>query len=282
MNPSSNTPSEWEELLAGEALGDLDASELQRLDSEFGNERPQSSDELMQSVAALHLALTGTDGESLPDHLRRKITSDAAGYLPARNSINANTHIDSPKVELPSAHQANAGSKLAMRESLAWLTAAACLLLAIGSWLASSGGSTSDPGGNRVAMNVVEARKALQATPDRLEVQWGPGTTPFDAPVSGDVIWSTDQQKGFMRFVDMPINDPAVQQYQLWIIDPARDDEPIDGGVFNVTEAGEVIVPIDAKLKVIDPAAFAITIEKPGGVVVSTQERLPLLAAVEK
>ncbi len=32
--------------------------------------------------------------------------------------------------------------------------------------------------------------------------------------------------------------------------------------------------------KVLKPAAFAITIEQPGGVVVSTQERLPLLAMV--
>jgi hypothetical protein len=48
-----------------------------------------------------------------------------------------------------------------------------------------------------------------------------------------------------------------------------------------VTSDGETIVPIQAKLKVLKPAAFAITIEKPGGVVVSTQERLPLLAVVK-
>jgi anti-sigma-K factor RskA len=83
-----------------------------------------------------------------------------------------------------------------------------------------------------------------------------------------------------MRFVGLPVNDASVEQYQLWIIDPARDDEPIDGGVFNVSNSGEVIVPIDAKLQVVRPQAFAITIEKPGGVVVSTQERLPLLASV--
>ena len=40
------------------------------------------------------------------------------------------------------------------------------------------------------------------------------------------------------------------------------------------------VVQIDAKLEVLNPAAFAITIEKPGGVVVSTQDRLPLIAAL--
>ena len=85
-----------------------------------------------------------------------------------------------------------------------------------------------------------------------------------------------------MCFVGMPVNDPTVEQYQLWIIDPERDDEPIDGGVLDITGTGEVFVAIDAKLNVIEPAALVITIEKPGGVVVSTQERLPLLAAVQQ
>ncbi|MFG0255098.1 MAG: anti-sigma factor domain-containing protein, partial [Rhodopirellula sp. JB053] len=116
---------------------------------------------------------------------------------------------------------------------------------------------------------------------DQIKIDWAPGTTPFDGAVDGDVVWSTAQQTGYMRFVGMPVNDPTQEQYQLWIIDPARDDEPIDGGVFDIASSGEVIVPIDAKLTVVDPAAFAITIEKPGGVVVSTQERLPLLAPVK-
>ena len=54
----------------------------------------------------------------------------------------------------------------------------------------------------------------------------------------------------------------------------------MDGGVFDVSADGEVIVPIDPKLGVVDPTLFAVTIEKPGGVVVSSRERLPLLASV--
>ena len=40
-------------------------------------------------------------------------------------------------------------------------------------------------------------------------------------------------------------------------------------------------MPIQAKLHVEEVYMFAITIEKPGGVVVSSRERLPLLAKVE-
>ena len=70
------------------------------------------------------------------------------------------------------------------------------------------------------------------------------------------------------------------QQYQLWIVDPERAAQPVDGGVFDV-QAGtrEVIIPINAKLAVNNPAAFAITLEKPGGVVVSAGPLLVVASA---
>jgi|GEM_PF-6982669 len=54
---------------------------------------------------------------------------------------------------------------------------------------------------------------------------------------------------------------------------------PVDGGVFDVTSTGEVIVAITPKLHVDDLAMFAVTIEKPGGVVVSKRERIVVTAA---
>ena len=84
-----------------------------------------------------------------------------------------------------------------------------------------------------------------------------------------------------MRFRGLSVNDPATRQYQLWIFDKNQSDKtPIDGGVFDIRSDGEVIVPIHAKLRVQEVVLFAITIEKPGGVVVSSREQLPLLAAV--
>ena len=56
---------------------------------------------------------------------------------------------------------------------------------------------------------------------------------------------------------------------------------PVDGGVFDVDSSGSVTIPIDAKLKVDSPYLFAITVEKPGGVVVSSRERLALVAPVK-
>jgi anti-sigma-K factor RskA len=85
-----------------------------------------------------------------------------------------------------------------------------------------------------------------------------------------------------MRFRGLPVNTPSKEQYQLWIFAKNQSDStPIDGGVFDITSTEEVIIPINAKLFVQDAFMFAVTIEKPGGVVVSSRERLPLLAMVE-
>ena len=84
-----------------------------------------------------------------------------------------------------------------------------------------------------------------------------------------------------MRFRGLPANDPTNQQYQLWIFDENQDEKyPIDGGVFDVNKDGEVIIPIDAKINVKNPKMFAVTKEKPGGVVVSDRTGIVAIAKV--
>jgi hypothetical protein len=77
-------------------------------------------------------------------------------------------------------------------------------------------------------------------------------------------------QRGFLRFVGLPPNDPAKPQYQLWIFDRRRDQAyPVDGGVFDATSTGEVAVcphpqyPFAGKLRVDAAALFAVTVERP-------------------
>jgi hypothetical protein len=82
----------------------------------------------------------------------------------------------------------------------------------------------------------------------------------------------------------LPANDPKRYQYQLWIFDADRDERfPVDGGVFDIAPAtadGDVIVPIRAKLPVGRPGLFALTRERPGGVVVSDRKEIACLAKV--
>lgn len=136
------------------------------------------------------------------------------------------------------------------------------------------------------AKTVAEMRnELLTSASDIIRVDWTPTnasaveTTPGKS-ANGDVVWSPTLQKGFMRFRSLAVNDPTKEQYQLWIFDKNQSEAtPIDGGVFDITES-DAVVPIDAKLRVNDAYLFAVTIEKPGGVVVSSRERLPLLATV--
>jgi hypothetical protein len=55
----------------------------------------------------------------------------------------------------------------------------------------------------------------------------------------------------------------------------------VDGGTFDVSATGEVVIPINAKLKAKSPEMFAVTMEKPGGVVVSKREKIVAVAKVE-
>ena len=127
-----------------------------------------------------------------------------------------------------------------------------------------------------------EARSLLlEEASDTATLSWTANAKdPAGAAASGDVVWSASKQKGFMRFKGLAPNDPKKTQYQLWIFDKNRDEKfPVDGGVFDVGSNGEVIVAISAKLPVADPTLFAVTVEVPGGVVVSKRERIVVTAA---
>ncbi len=153
-----------------------------------------------------------------------------------------------------------------------WVAAAACLALAIGAWLrGSSGGPPASAAEEREAL--------LLGAKDAVVISWTATTDPAAQGAGGDVVWSESRQQGYMRFHGLAANDPARAQYQLWIFDKQQDERfPIDGGVFDVG-AGDVVVPIHAKIRVAEPTLFAVTVEKPGGVVVSRREHVVVTAA---
>jgi hypothetical protein len=113
-------------------------------------------------------------------------------------------------------------------------------------------------------------------------IAWAPTADSTALGASGDVVWSTRAQRGVMRLIGLKSNDVKRWQYQLWIFDKTRDQRyPVDGGVFDVPAgATEVFVPINARVPVGSAVMFAVTVEAPGGVVVSTRERVALLAAL--
>lgn len=277
MINDSNRDDERDQLLAGRSLSDLSAAESNDLDSSLTASDRETLQEFERTVTALDLAMDRTREQEMPTSMRSSILREADAFFSGQSSSKSVSVANRPSesaIESVPTELTPAPKTWRRREALAWMTTAAATTFAVGSWWWQTTPR------NSISNLALSRTDLLASAKDLIQVEWKEGKTPLQESVSGDVVWSSTYQKGFMRLVGLPINDPLQEQYQLWIIDPLRDDEPVDGGVFDISQAGEVIVPIQAKLRVTKPAAFAITIEKPGGVVVSKQERLPLLAVV--
>lgn len=166
------------------------------------------------------------------------------------------------------------------RSVLPWLAAAACLVVAGGAvWWAYAQKPAPTPVPVVATTPATERAALLANAADVSKITWTITQDPTSRSATGDVVWSPSAQKGYMRFVGLAPNDPTQFQYQLWIFDKTRDQAyPVDGGVFDVTSNGEVVIAIDPKLHVNDLAMFAVTVEKPGGVVVSKRERIVVTA----
>jgi hypothetical protein len=167
----------------------------------------------------------------------------------------------------------------------AWMAAAAGIALAVGAFLWAS---NQEPEKITIEVPVkpapqpapAQARAELLASAtDVKTLSWSAGPDASGAKTSGDIVWSASKQEGYMRFTGLAANDPKLEQYQLWIFDKDRNDKyPVDGGVFDVGAGGEVVVKISAKLFVKEPVLFAVTVEQPGGVVVSDRKRIAVTA----
>jgi hypothetical protein len=283
--PRTPTSERRLELLCDRALAGLDAAEaaeLDRLLAEAGEVDPLDLD---LAAAAIDLGAFDEPLEPLPASLRARIEASAAEHLPARASV--------PIAPTPPLAEV---IPLAPRRAdrtrwLGWMVAAACFLLALGLWLTRSAppprADLPPPVLSALAPprppTPAEQRAALLAgARDVVKIDWSATRDPLAQGASGDVVWSNAEQRGYMRFHGLSPNDRRAAQFQLWIFDAAQDQRyPVDGGVFDVDPTtGDVIVPIHAKLKVMTPTLFAVTVEKPGGVVVSGREHIVLTAAV--
>lgn len=243
--------------------------------------------EFEKAAAAVDLAMTRE--EPLPASVRARLELAAEQFVASRPSavrepVGVVGRIGPGMT--PIGNQAGA-EPVRARRGFSWVQIAAGIGLGVlvGLNLRPSESSTG-PGGSRPLL--VQRDELIRTATDRRQWGWGAWTETAVAEakqVQGDVVWSDAKQGGFMSFKGLPANDPAQYVYQLWIIDATRPGEPpVDGGVFSVApgsagSGGETIVPFNAKIRVGQPAAFAITIEKPGGVTVSKQEKRVVVAA---
>lgn len=238
------------------------------------------------AAAGYELAmLTAADAArgTMPAAVAAKIASDAKGSLPRpRGGV-------APPPAASVGSWIGGGSPLA----LAAATLAACLGIAF-AWRACTVRHDDGPRGGCAATPAPATlgRQVLVTAPDAVTVRWRAGNDPSIAPAAGDarsrdlgdVVWSPSRQQGFVRVRGLAANDPAVEQYQVWIIDADRNaSDPVSGGVFDVApcaDDGEVVVAIRPSKPVGRPTAFLVTVETAGGVAVPSRGRIPLMADV--
>lgn len=267
----SEMQEEMLDLMTSEAIYGLSAgerAELDRLTREFPGLRDESL-----ALAAAAVQMSGLDtSDDLPEHVRTSVQSEYDRLFGATES---------------STVQGTDRSREEGWLNIRWMGwafgAVASALLVFQVFI---GDRAPREGPVAVQRRPSEAsmpaqRAALLASaPDLLTVQWAVDEKK-PSGVTGDVVWSQSQQRGFMRFQGLAVNDKSRETYQLWIFDENQSDAtPVDGGVFDVESSGEIVIPIDAKIRVGKALAFAVTVEKPGGVVVSKREKVAALAKV--
>jgi hypothetical protein len=277
-----------------EGLSPAEQRALDVLDSEVAS---AYSRDLERAAAAVMLAGSSTQ-QPLPAALAERVAQQAAAHFASPSKIGdlgaaRAAAVDAARTSASSAASARPAPRADRYGAYGWLAAAACLVLAIFAWQRSPSPPVTPvaqqtpppviapPAEKPVPPTPAEERAALLAKSDSLKIPLAATKDPAAAGVTGDVVWDPVTQRGFLHFTGLAANDPAVHQYQIWIFDAGRDKRyPVDGGVFDVpANTAEVVVPIRAELMVRKPAAFAVTVEKPGGVVVSGREHVVALGA---
>lgn len=260
-------------------LNEAEERELQELDPETAEAEFRS---LEQTAAAISMIGIESD-EKMPSHIFNRIVDAAQENIRVSEDVKATPL---PPPESAKAEEADRGTP--WFSWLGWaVAAAACIALAVNIFVPRN--EAPSVAVNRPQVEIprvltpAEMREEmLRTNAGMIRATWAPGNVKELAQVSGDVVWSDEKQAGYMRFRGLPVNETSEETYQLWIFDETQDKAtPIDGGTFDISSDGEVVIPINAKLKARSPEMFAITIEKPGGVVVSKREKLAALAKIE-
>lgn len=284
------------ELLADQAvfgLSDAERVELEKLKEEF----PGWNNDLSLELTAAAIGLSKIEvNEDLPANLREKIFANAEDFFSQPNqSAQPVKTVAQSRNETDSAAAENVTNVVAFepRRAYAWqwlgwaTAAAACVALAVNIWSTRTRPQI-DTVQNQVATPTPtpklspaqERAQLLAATSDAVKISLADPKNSKE--ILGEMVWSNSLQKGYARFSNLPANDISKETYQLWIVDEAQNPKtPVSGGVFDVTAAtGEAIIPIDPSLVIKKPVMIAITKEKPGGVVVSSPERIVAVAKI--
>jgi hypothetical protein len=264
-------------------LGECDSSQLREVEARL----KRGDDALATEIASLRAltdALLSAPAPIAPDPrvragLERFLAEDATRDRPEAIALRAGA-----------AHRASASTTGARSWSIGriapWLLAAASITLAVFAWTTRSTPTTPTIPTPPIVVappSPSEQLASLRAAPGtQVWTVGAQGEWQSKGAGVGELVWNSSEQRGFLRVKALNANDPGKEQYQAWLFDAKRGKEAVSGGVFDapapVDADGYRIVPIRPDLTVGDLTTFAVTIERPGGVVVTDASRLVLLA----
>ena len=247
-------------------LGTTETTEMEQLLARY----PGLDRRVFESTAVALTVAARLPAEPLPPGLRARLLAAADGVAGAPKRV-----VDLQAVRSARDAIAQPASVLHRRPGvIGWWATAAALLIAIAGWYPRLAGPSHAP-------TAAQLRAQLLAS-NSTAVHWAFAATddPGGAGATGDVVFDPATQRGYLRFHNLKPNDPRHYEYQLWIFDGERDARyPVDGGVFDIPAgSADVVVPITARIRVGKPELFAVTIEHPGGVVVSGREHIVVIA----
>ncbi len=275
------------DLLTKQATYGLDVAEQGHLDELSASGDFFAGDSFELTAAAI--GLSGMDiVEPMPAHLFSKILASANSFYGTEDLTNAKD------ITEPDDLQPTFGFEPKRSSWMGWfgwaVASVACIALAVNIFstrvekpvdVTTNPTPIASPDKPSPAKQFEE----MIASANVIKASFGPAPKgPVElASAAGDVVWNDAKQTGYMKLRGLPKNDKSVSTYQLWIFDENQDPKyPIDGGTFDITADGDVIIPIDAKIAAKNPKLFAITVEKPGGVVVSDRKKMAAIAQVTK
>lgn len=214
------------------ALDLLEPAELSAFEAKLAQEPElqRRVDQLRESAANL---AHGAPSRKLPGHLEARVM-DA---------------IRAEKREAPPVTPAASGSMLN------WLPWALAACLALGCAFLAADRARIRKEIARLEKRDVFAQMKIATLASQLE----------SAPrANAVVIWDAERQEGVLKLANVPANETD-RDYQLWIVDPDYK-QPVDAGVFHLSEEGTTKISFKPKSRVTTANAFAVSLERKGGV----------------
>jgi len=267
----------FEDLEAGRILGDLDAKEMQEWEDLSKDPRCRLDPSLELVAAAIEAEFSQDEEHEIPDGLLALLREDIEPFIVPEGDeepTGAEPAEEKPILQL------SAWKQVVTAPQTPWAIAALLAILLVANLFIQDKAPAPGAAAAVVATepSPEEARDIMLASAENLiELDFG-GTESY-SKMTGKVVWSDELQEGYMTLSNLPVNDPGKKQYQLWIVDPTRDEKPVDGGVFDIPQGEDTaVIRIRNPLVITDPKAFVITLEQPGGVVVSKQQDVVAIA----